>query len=72
MHTGAEAVVIVADDREWSSGVIDALERIPDVGVIISRLPLGDYRVGATTAARIRWAVSEEMGYYGEQVDFPI
>ncbi len=37
--------IIVADDRERESGVIAALQALPDVTVRIERLPVGDYRI---------------------------
>lgn len=38
-------VSVVADDRELTGGVVDALERQEGVSVAIERLPLGDYLI---------------------------
>jgi DNA excision repair protein ERCC-4 len=39
------AVLIAADDREWSSGVIDHLQKMENVRLEIKRLERGDYIV---------------------------
>lgn len=36
---------VIADDRERSSGVVDALRRTEEVAVAVQRLSLGDYRL---------------------------
>jgi ERCC4-type nuclease len=40
-----QTLTVVADVHERSSGVIDALRKLPDVDVSVNRLPVGDYRV---------------------------
>ncbi len=38
-------IQVLADDRESQSGVVEALNQIPDVEVQIQRLTTGDYRI---------------------------
>jgi len=42
---GVSPLLIFADDREAGAGVIEALERIPNVEICVRRLRLGDYEV---------------------------
>lgn len=41
----SNSVVVVVDDRETGSGVLNALHDLEDVKVTVQRLPLGDYLV---------------------------
>ena len=43
----AEAIEIIADDREAGQPVLQALRQIPQVRVSVQRLNVGDYQVGA-------------------------
>lgn len=38
-------MTIIVDDRECRSPVVGCLERMPDVEVVVRRLPVGDYQV---------------------------
>jgi ERCC4-type nuclease len=38
-------ILVLADDREANSGVVEALKQITDVKVILKRLAVGDYEV---------------------------
>jgi len=44
-HRDGSAIEVVADDREWRGGVVEALRAIPEVEVTVDRLAAGDYLV---------------------------
>ena len=57
-----EPIVIVADDRERASCVIDILRGIENISVHVDRLPVGDY------LAEKRLLIEP----YGGEAGFPI
>lgn len=46
--SGISYISVVADDRELTGGVVDALRRQEGVSVDVQRLPLGDYLIDDT------------------------
>ena len=63
-------ISMVADDRELTGGVIDALRRREGVSVAGKRLSLGDFLVDDTLLLE-RWAVKDASPRYGAS-DGPI